>query len=401
VWLLAVVFAAVAGALAGCGSSTSKVPAPPPPQVTVVTLHPQRVELIRSYTGRLSAYRDANVLARVAGVLLKRFYDEGTAVKAGQPLFEIDPTPYRATLDAAQAALAQARANAASAHVAAQRDRALIRSGYISRSQLDTDEASERSTAATVKQAEANVESARINLGYTKVTAPIAGIAGEQQVTEGALVGEGSPTLLTTVQQIDPVYVNFEEPAAERQQLAAEIQSGRIARLDSGERQVQLVLPDGRPYGRAGTLDFRAATVDPSTDTVALRGIIPNPDHSLLPGMYVNVRLAVGVVKQAFLIPQAALQRDSSGAPYVDTVGAGDKVVEKHVDTEGARGNDWIVTGGLADGDRLVVAGIQNAHPGERVTAVEATAQKGQTPATTPAPAAAPPSATSGADARR
>ncbi|MGH8297269.1 MAG: efflux RND transporter periplasmic adaptor subunit, partial [Steroidobacteraceae bacterium] len=189
--------AAAAAALAGCGSSasTAQTTPPAPPPVTVIAVEPQQIPLTRTFTGRLSAYREANVLARVSGVLLKRLYKEGDEVKADQPLFEIDPAPYRATLDAALAALAQAKANAANAHATAQRDRALIPSHLISLSQLDTDEAAERSSAAAVKQAEANVESARINLGYTKVVSPIAGIAGEQQVTEGALVGQGTPTL--------------------------------------------------------------------------------------------------------------------------------------------------------------------------------------------------------------
>src|SRR5215469_11939032 len=223
--------AAAAALLAACGSSgKSAVPAatPAPPPVTVIAVEPQQVPLTSSFTGRLSAYREANVLARVSGVLLKRLYKEGTEVKAGQPLFQIDPAPYRAALDAALAARAQARASAANAHANAQRDRALISSHLVSEQQLDTDEATERSTAAAVKQAEANVESARINLGYTNVTSPITGIAGEQQVTEGALVGQGTPTLLTTVDQLDPIYVNFDEPASQIEELASQEQSGRL-----------------------------------------------------------------------------------------------------------------------------------------------------------------------------
>lgn len=365
--------AAAAASLVACGSSgqsaSGAVPAAPPP-VTVVAVEPQEVPLTSSFTGRLSAYREANVLARVSGVLLKRLYKEGTEVKAGQPLFQIDPAPYRAALDATAAALAQARANAVNAHANAQRDRDLISSHLVSEQQLDTDEAAERSTAAAVKQAEANVESARINLGYTNVTSPIAGIAGEQQVTEGALVGQGTPTLLTTVDQLDPIYVNFDEPATQIEQLSSEQQSDHIVPATGGQAKVQLTLPDGTPYGIPGVLDFRAATVDPSTGTAALRGILPNPDHTLLPGMYVNLRLTVGYAQDAFLVPQAALQRDAEGA-YVFTVDANETVVQKRVQTVGASGVDWIVSHGLAPGDRIIVAGIQSAHPGAKVAATE------------------------------
>jgi membrane fusion protein, multidrug efflux system len=361
---------AAAASLAACGSAGKSAPQAAAPPVTVVAVEPQQVALTSSFTGRLSAYREANVLARVSGVLLKRLYKEGTEVKTAQPLFEIDPAPYQAALDAAVAALAQARASAVNAHANAQRDRDLISSHLVSEQQLDTDEATERSSAAAVKQAQANVESARINLGYTNVTSPIPGIAGEQQVTEGALVGQGTPTLLTTVDQMDPIYVNFDEPATQIEQLTSEQQSGNIIAASGGEAKVQLTLPDGTPYGVPGVLDFHAVTVDPSTGTAALRGILPNPDHALLPGMYVNVLVTVGFAQHAYLVPQAALQRDNQGA-YVLTVGTDDTVVEKRVQTEGASGVDWIVSSGLAAGDRVIVAGIQSATPGAKVAAIE------------------------------
>ena len=357
---------AAAALLAGCGSSAPQK-ASAPPRVTVATVHQQQVRLTREFTGRLSAYREANVLARVPGVLLRRRYREGTEVKAGQPLFEIDPAPYQAALDGARAALAQAKANATNAHVIAQRDRALIGSHLVSVAQLDTDEATERSTAAAVKQAEANVETARINLGSTDATSPITGIPGEQQVTEGAMVGQGTPTLLTTVDQINPIYVNFNEPATEREQLAADAEAGLITPAGP-HAEVQLTLPNGQPYGQPGRLDFRAASVDPSTGTIALRGILPNAKRQLLPGMFVNVRLAVGTARHAFLLPQAAVQRNESGDPYVLTVSLEDTVVEKNVETEGTRGNDWIISRGLADGDRVIVSGLQGALPGKKVT---------------------------------
>src|SRR5205823_909366 len=271
----------LAALLGGCGSHRPP-PAPPPPQVGVVVLHEQSVPLTRELVGRLSAMRVADVRARVAGVLLKRLYKEGSDVSAGQTLFQIDPAPLRAALDGAEAALAQAEANATNTHIAAERARELVRGGLVSRSDLDNAEAAERSTAAAVQQARA---------------------------------------------------------------------------------------PDGSVYAHRGTLDFRDLSVDPATGAVALRALVPNPEHQLLPGMFVGVRLTSGVVNRAFLVPQAALQRDGTG-PYLLTVGPDDRVVEKRVAVEALEGPSWIVTAGLADGDRVIVSGTQNARPGATVAAV-------------------------------
>jgi membrane fusion protein (multidrug efflux system) len=359
--------ALVAALLAGCGTSTVHRAAATPPVVTVMTVKAQQVPLTREFTGRLSAYRQANVLARVAGVLLKRWYTEGSTVRRGQRLFEIDPAPYQAALDADLAALAQAKANAVNARITAERDRILIKPHLVSESQLDTDEAAERSTAALVKQQEANVEAARINLGYCDVRSPIAGIAGEQQVTEGAMVGQGTPTLLTTVEQINPIYVNFNVPATEQETLDADAESGFVTPAGP-HAELQLILPDGTAYGQPGKLDFRAATVDPTTGTIAMRGILPNPKRGLLPGMFVDVRLSVGTAMHAFLIPQGAVQRGPSGDAYVLKVSADGTVVKQPIQTGGVHGNDWIVSRGLVNGDRVVVSGMLNARPGAKVT---------------------------------
>jgi membrane fusion protein (multidrug efflux system) len=359
--------------LAACARSAPP-PAPPPPQVGIVVVHAQPVPLTRNLVGRLSAMRSADVRARVAGVLLKRLYTEGSDVKAGQPLFQIDPAPLRAALDGALASLAQAEANAANAHVTAQRARELLPGGLVSRSDLDNAEAAERSTAAAVQQAKAAVGTARINLGYASVTAPIAGRAGQQGVTEGALVGQGTATLLTTVEQIDPIYVNFDQPAVDIERLRRAQAAGSITLAPGKQVTVQLVLPDGTPYAHPGTLDFLDVSVDPATGAVALRGIIPNPDHQLLPGMFVGVRLASGEVNRGFLVPQAGLQRDASG-PYVLVAGPDNKVVQKPVTAEGLAGPNWVVTAGLADGDRVIVSGTQKARPGTTVATVAATAE--------------------------
>ena len=373
--------------LGGCGSQAPP-PAPPPAQVRVVVAHSQSVPLTRELVGRLAATRTADVRARVAGVLLKRLYKEGSDVRAGQALFQIDPAPLRAALDGAEAALAQAQANATNAHVAAERARELIASGLVSRSDLDNAQAAERSTAASVQQAKAGVSSARINLGYASVSAPIGGRAGQQGVTEGALVGAGTPTLLTTVEQIDPIYVNFDQPAVDIERLRRAQSAGSVTVAPDGV-SVRLTLPDGTPYPHAGTLDFLDLSVDPATGAVALRAILPNPEHRLLPGMFVGVRLSSGAVNHGFLVPQAGLQRDATG-PYVLTVGPDDKVIQKRVVVEALAGPEWIVTEGLAEGDRMIVSGTQNARPGATVAAVPYAAQAETAQAASAAAPAAP-----------
>jgi len=365
----------IAGALllAGCGSAQKGPAGPPPPaQVGVVTVRPEAVPLVHDLVGRLSATRQADVRARVAGVLQKRLYKEGSRVKEGQILFQIDPAPLQAALDAAEASLAQAEAQATNAHVTAQRNRDLLPSGLVSRSDLDNAQATERSTAASVQQAKANVEAARINLGYASVRSPIDGRASQERVTEGALVGQGEATLLTTVEQLDPIYVNFDQTAVELERLRREQATGNITLAGDNKAIVQLKMQDGTPYAHAGTLDFADVSVDPATGSVALRGIVPNPDGQLLPGMYVSVHLTVGTMNNAYLVPQAGLLRDGTG-PYVLTVGPDNKVQMKRVVTDASLKTDWIVTSGLAKGDRIIVSGIQNARPGSPVTVVENT----------------------------
>ncbi len=355
--------------LAACGKSQKDQSAPPPPQVGVITVHSTAIPLTRDLVGRLSATRVSDVRARVPGILLKRLYKEGTEVKEGQPLFQIDPAPLQAALDAALAAQAQAQATATNAQIAAQRARELVPSGLVSRSDLDNAEALERSTAAAVQQTRANVETARINLGYARVTAPISGRAGQQAVTEGALVGQGTATLLTTVEQLDPIYVNFDQPAVEVDRLRRRQNTGDISLVEPHKAVVQLTLPDGTAYGRSGLLDFSDVAVEPTTGAVALRGLIPNPDKQLLPGMYVNVRMTIGTLNRAFLVPQAAVLRDGRG-PYVLSVSDDGKAFQKRIVTDTTSGQNWIVTQGLSDGDRVVVSGTQSAKPDTRVTVV-------------------------------
>jgi membrane fusion protein (multidrug efflux system) len=347
-------------ALAACSSKGKEQGPPqmPPPTVGVITAQPSNVALTQDLVGRLSAYRSADVRARVAGVLLKRTYVEGSDVKKGQLLFQIDPAPLKATLDASLASLAQANATYVNSKVTADRLKSLAPKGYVSRSDLDNGLAAERTAAAAVQQARANVQSARINLGFASVTSPIDGRAGQQQVTEGALVGQGSATLLTTVDQIDPLYINFSMSASDLERMRRAQGAGSVTLTRPDRASVQVTLPDGSPYAEKGQLDFSSTTVNAATGAVNLRAKIANPQRSLLPGLYVTIKATMGEQHGIYLIPQPALQRDVSGA-FVMVVGKDGKVVRKDVTAAQTSGSNWIVTGGLQAGDQVIVSGIQ------------------------------------------
>jgi membrane fusion protein, multidrug efflux system len=387
-------------ALAACGDKSKQQAAPPPPpEVGVVTVQPQSAPLTKDLVGRLSPYRSADVRARVPGVLLKRTYEEGTNVKQGQLLFQIDPSQLKATLDASRATLAQAEATANNDKANAQRSRDLAASGFISKAGLDNALSTERSSAAVVQQARANVESARLNLGYASVTAPIDGRAGQQQVTEGALVGQGEATLLTTIEQLDPIYVNFTISVADLNAMRASQQQGSITLSDPNKATVEVMLPDGNTHVGTGTLDFADAQVNPATGSVNLRAQIPNPQRTLLPGMFVKVDAKLGVHNDVFIVPQAAVLGDTAGA-YVLVVGADGKVLRRNVAITDMRNGRFVVTAGLKAGEQVIVSGVQKVREGGSAKAVPWTppaAPSGNSPAPAPAtataPAAAPPTA--------
>jgi membrane fusion protein (multidrug efflux system) len=376
--------------LAGCGKGQPQAGAGgpggqmPPPEVGVITAKATDVALQQQLVGRLAPFRSADVRARVPGVLQRRVYEEGSDVREGQVLFLIDPAQLQAALGQSEAALAQAQATYANSKAAADRARKLLPQKYISQSDYDNAIAAERSAGASVQQAKAGVDTARINRGYANVRAPISGRAGKQQVTEGALVGQGDATLLTTVDQIDPLYVNFSMSVAERERIKA-------AGGDAAEPKVQVLLPDGTPYDQPGSLDFSGDVVDPATGAVSLRARIPNPDKRLLPGTFVTVVAALGERGHAFLVPQDAVQRDAAGA-YVLVVGNDGKVARKDISTDRAQGSSWVVSKGIVDGDKIIVSGIQRAQPGQPAKAVPAA------PATPGAAAPAKPAANPGAN---
>lgn len=358
-------------ALSGCGKS-SHGSAAPPPQVGVITVQPQSVALTRHLVGRLAPYLSANVTARVSGVLTKRVYKEGSDVKTGQVLFEIDSAYYQAQLSNDLGILGEDQATWMNDKVNAARYHKLLPVGSVSQQTVDNADATVRSDAAKVKADEAMVESAKINLGYTKVTSPIRGIAGQQQVTVGALVGSSTAdagsggTLLTTVNDIDQLYVNFTMSAADLQMLREASANGNVALSQPDETTVQIMLPDGSEYDQLGTLDFSDVSVNATTGAVNLRALVANARHALLPGMYVTLKLNLGQQRDVFLVPQEALLRDTAGA-YAFIVDASGKVAREDVSANDSLGTDWIVTRGLSAGDQVIVSGLQGVHEGDLV----------------------------------
>lgn len=377
--------------LTACGKNGNQTPAAPPPQVGVVTAHAENTPLVKNLVGRLSAFRSADVNARVAGVLLKRAYVEGSEVKKGQLLFEIDPAPLQAALASAEAQLAKDQAILGQARANLVRYQRLNQQKSIAEQVYIDQKFLVRQDEATVKVDQASVQTARINLGYAYVTSPIDGRAGQQQVTEGALVGQGSTTLLTTVSQLDPLYVNFTIGVNDLNELQTAAERGDIQLTEPNKTTVRVTLPDGTPYPEPGTVDFSAPTVDPSTGSVTLRALLPNPKFRLLPGTYVNLKMALGIRHNTFLIPQAAIQRDITGN-YVLIVGKDGKVTHRNVTTDGTHGVDWVVTSGLKAGEQVIVSGLQTVQIG-----APAKAEPWQPPAAAAQAAAAASTTASGA----
>jgi membrane fusion protein, multidrug efflux system len=353
---------------------------PPPPEVGVVVVRAAPVPLVREASGRLAPTRASDVRARVPGVLQKRIYKEGSMVKVGDPLVLIDTAPYRAALAQASASLEQAEASATNAKIAANRNRELAKQNLVSRMQLDDAEALERSTAAQVSAARAAVTTARINLSYATITAPISGRAGQMRVLEGALVGQGEATLLTTVEQVDPIFVFFDQPASDFERLMRAQAAGDVTLAQGNLAEVRLLRDDGTLYDEKGTLDFSDYSVNPATGAVAFRGRVANPGRVLLPGMYVKVRLSVGTLKKGFRVPQLAVQRDGQG-PFVLVAGADGMVAQKRIVTASAVGSDWVISSGLADGDQVIVDNLQKIGPGMPVKAKPAKAKSAAAPA--------------------
>ena len=339
-----------------------------PAQVGVVVVAPRAVGLTAELPGRLEASRVAQVRARVAGILQRRTFREGSDVKAGQPLFQIDSAPYRASVDSAQAVLARARANVTQAGAQAERYKPLLEANAISQQDYLNAVAAHQQAEADVAAATAALTTAQINLAYAAVAAPISGRIGRSLVTEGALVGQGEATQLAVVQQIDPMYVNFTQSTTEVLRLRKAIDSGKLARTTTAAA-VRVVLEDGSEYPRMGRLLFSDLTVDPSSGQITLRAELPNPDGLLLPGMYVRVRIEQGQASQAIVLPQQAVQRTPMG-DSVMVVGADGQVASRPVKIGTAQGGAWVVLEGLAAGEQVMVDGFQKLRGGAPVNTV-------------------------------
>jgi membrane fusion protein, multidrug efflux system len=375
---LTLVTIAIAATLGACGKDKDKAAAPPPGaqgpvQVGVITVAAQPVTLTKELPGRTSALRVAEVRARVNGIVQKRLFTEGTDVKQGQVLFVIDPAPYQAVLESAQAQVARAEASVASAQSLSDRYATLIQSNAISRQEYEDAASRLKIAQADVAAARAAVKAARINLDYTSVAAPIAGRIGRAEVTEGAYVQQGTATLMATVQQIDRVYVDVTMSSAEHARMRRAVEAGELQTTEGGAK-VALVLEDGRVYAEPGALQFADVSVDPTTGSIALRAIFGNPRGELLPGMFVRARIEEGTSPRAILLAQKAVSRDQSGRPTALVVGKDRKVELRPLITERSIGDSWLVTSGLAVGDQVIVDGLQRVRPGAEVNPVPAAA---------------------------
>ncbi len=397
-WLtyLATAGLVLAGLLgSGCKKSVSAPPPMGPPEVAVVTVQPEKTLLTTELPGRTSAYLVADIRPQVNGLIQSRLFTEGANVKVGEILYQIDPAPYQAVYDQAKASLvtAQAELVTAEANLPAIRSRAERLKGLVTIravAQQDYDDAS-----AALRQAEANlaarkaaveisraaVESARINLSYTPIKAPITGRIGKSNVTVGAMATAYQPTPLAVIQQLDPIYVDVVQANADLLRLRNSSASGRLVGSGTAQRNVKLLLEDGTVYPLRGTMQFRDVTVDPATGTVTLRMVFPNPNHVLLPGMFVQAVVEEGVSTQAILAPQQGVSRDNRGNPFAWIVGKEEKVEQRALQLDRAMGDRWLVAGGLVPGDRVIVEGVQKVRPGTPVKAVPFTGSARSGPA--------------------
>jgi len=366
---------AVAAALSACGGGDKAAGAagggmPPPAPVGVLKAELQAVALQTELPGRVEAQRTAQVRARVNGVVLKRLFTEGSEVKAGQPLFQIDPAPYQAALESAQASLAKAQANLAQAAAQAERNKPLVDAKAISQQEYLSSVAAAKSAEADVAAAKAAIQTAKLNVDYAHVTAPISGRIGRALVTEGALVSAAEATQLALIQQTSSVYVNFTQSANEVQQLRAALAKGQLRSAGAQAAQVRIALDDGSELAKPGKLLFTDLSVDASSGQVLLRAEVPNNEGQLLPGQYVRVRLAQAELPAGILLPQQAVKRSNQGDSVL-IVGAGNKPEPRMVKVGAAQGNQWVVLDGLKPGDQVIVDGFQKMFvPGAPVTPV-------------------------------
>ncbi|EAM9239164.1 multidrug efflux pump subunit AcrA [Salmonella enterica] len=373
-------------ALTGCDDKQDQQGGQQIPEVGVVTLKTEPLQITTELPGRTVAYRIAEVRPQVSGIILKRNFVEGSDIEAGVSLYQIDPATYQATYDSAKGDLAKAQAAANIAELTVKRYQKLLGTQYISKQEYDQALADAQQANAAVVAAKAAVETARINLAYTKVTSPISGRIGKSSVTEGALVQNGQASALATVQQLDPIYVDVTQSSNDFLRLKQELANGSL-KQENGKAKVDLVTSDGIKFPQSGTLEFSDVTVDQTTGSITLRAIFPNPDHTLLPGMFVRARLQEGTKPAALLVPQQGVTRTPRGDATVLVVGADNKVEIRQIVASQAIGDKWLVTDGLKAGDRVVVSGLQKVRPGAQVKVQEITADNKQQAASGDQPA--------------
>ena len=372
--------------VAACGPGGK----PPPgglgaglPQVSVVTIQPQKVTLTTQLPGRTSAFRIAEIRPQVNGLIQKRLFTEGSEIKAGDVLYQIDPAPFQAALDNARAAMGRAEANLPSIKARADRFKELLADKAVSQQDVEDAAGALKQVEADIASWKAQVEAARINLAYTKVTAPISGRIGKSNVTDGAIVTAYQPVPLATIQQFDPIYVDVPQSTSDLLRLRRRLEDGHLNREGSDQNKVRLVLEDDSPYPQEGTLQFRDVSVDPTTGSVILRMVFPNPRGVLLPEMFARAIVKEGVNEQAILIPQQGVMRNPKGEPYALVVNGAGKVGMKMLTLEREIGNQWLVTAGLATGDQVIVEGLQvlqMLRPGTPVTVKAEPFKVGGTP---------------------
>ena len=361
--------------------------AAPAPQVTTITVKPQPVMLTTELPGRTSAFRIAEIRPQVNGLIQKRLFTEGSDVKAGDILYQIDPATFEAALSNAQAGLVRSEANLPAIQSRVDRYEELLSEKAVSQQDFDDAAAELKKAEADVQFWKASVETARINLAYTRIKAPISGRIGRSNVTEGAIVTAYQPMALSTIQQLDPIYVDVPQSTTDLLLLKRRLKEGRLNQSGSSQNQVDLLLEDDSTYPHAGSLQFRDVSVDQTTGSVTLRVVFPNPDGFLLPGMFVRALLKEGVNQQAMLIPQQCVSRDPKGNPVAMIVAAEEKVEQRGLVIDRAIGDQWLVASGLAPGDRVIVEGIQKVRPGTAVQATpyESSPSSTQTPTPTQA----------------
>ena len=363
------IFIMSATLLSACDEQNTRQGHIPEPQVTVHIVKTAPLAVTTELPGRTSAFRVAQVRPQVSGIILQRHFTEGSDVEAGQSLYQIDPATYQADYDSAKAELGKSEAAAQIAHLTVKRYMPLVGTKYISQQEYDQAIADARQADAVVVAAKASVESARINLAYTKVTSPIGGRIGKSNVTEGALVTNGQTTELATVQQLDPIYVDVTQSSSDFMRLKQSVEQGNLQKENTASN-VELLMENGQPYPLKGTLQFSDVTVDESTGSITLRAVFPNPQHTLLPGMFVRARIDEGVQPDAMLVPQQGVTRTPRGDATVMVVNNDSTVETRNVTATQAIGDQWLISEGLKTGEKVIVSGLQKAHPGAKVIAV-------------------------------